>query len=124
MVTPQAVDKVMSTALLYGKISKALLVQEYLSWGAFYETLQSSAELYVGHCKCPMQCLTNINWGNKEVFMSNSFTKEDLSFLVEAMDRKAKIHNTMILAEETGANDKVSGDMSIPKPLEVNVNAR
>lgn len=59
--------------------------------------------------------------------MSDSFTKEDLSFLVEAMDRKARIHNTMILAEakdapKTSANDKVSGNMSIPKPLEVDVN--
>lgn len=59
--------------------------------------------------------------------MSNSWTKEDLSFLVEAMDRKAETHNTIILAEvpnapKTGANDKVGGDMSIPQPVTVDVN--
>jgi hypothetical protein len=56
--------------------------------------------------------------------MSSSFTKEDLPFLVEAMHRKAETHNPMILAavEGAGAEDKVSGDMSIPKPLEVDVN--
>lgn len=56
--------------------------------------------------------------------MSSSFTKEDLPFLVEAMDKKAEIHKPMILAavEGVGAEDKVSGDMSIPKPLEVDVN--
>ena len=57
--------------------------------------------------------------------MSDSFTKKDLSFLLGAMDKKAKFHNIMILAEtgqQFGATDKVGGDMSIPKPVEVDVN--
>ncbi len=58
--------------------------------------------------------------------MNNSFTKEDLSFLVEAMDEKARTHNTRIVGAEdiptTGTNDKVAGNMSIPKPIEVDVN--
>jgi hypothetical protein len=42
--------------------------------------------------------------------MNGSFTKEDLPFLVEAMDRKAKTHKYLILAgaEGEGAKDKVS----------------
>lgn len=56
--------------------------------------------------------------------MSNSFTKEDLPFLVEAMDKKAEVQKPMTLAAVKGAEagDKVNGDMSIPKPLEVDVN--
>jgi hypothetical protein len=56
--------------------------------------------------------------------MSSSFTKEDLPFLVEAMERKQQAQKPMILAEVggVGAKDKVGGDMSIPKPVEVDVN--
>ncbi|QTF91493.1 hypothetical protein, partial [Halomonas sp. BM-2019] len=55
--------------------------------------------------------------------MSSSFTKEDLPFLVEAMDRKAEAHKPVLLAAGgLEGKDKVSGDMSIPKPVEVNVN--
>ncbi len=54
--------------------------------------------------------------------MNDSFTKEDLPFLVEAMDRKAETTSPRILATMVNAEDKVGGDMSIPKPLEVNVN--
>ncbi len=56
--------------------------------------------------------------------MSDSFTKEDLPFLVEAMEKMSGIHDPMTLAagESAGGKGKVSGDMSIPKPLEVDVN--
>lgn len=61
--------------------------------------------------------------------MDSSFTKEDLPFLVAAMDKKEKTHKPRLLrsanlsaVEEQSSKDKVSGDMSIPKPVEVNVN--
>lgn len=57
--------------------------------------------------------------------MNSSFTKEDLSFLVEAMDRKIKADasdNSLAAFRNDSATDKVGGDMSIPKPVEVNVN--
>ena len=56
--------------------------------------------------------------------MSDSWIREDLPFLVEAMDKKAQPQHFMILAEvpASGANDKVGGDMSIPQPITVDVN--
>jgi hypothetical protein len=55
--------------------------------------------------------------------MSNSWTKEDLPFLVEAMDRKVKsIEEKILAAPSIGEKDKVSGDMSIPQPVTVDVN--
>ena len=50
-------------------------------------------------------------------------TKQDLPFLVEAMDRKRSARPRIFAANAGAAStDKVSGDISIPKPLEVNVN--
>lgn len=54
--------------------------------------------------------------------MANALTKEDLSFLVQAMDKKIESRKTMLRAMSVGAEDKVSGDMSIPKPVTVDVN--
>lgn len=57
--------------------------------------------------------------------MSNAFTKEDLPFLVQAMDRKVESEKAMLRAAGApaiGAEDKVGGDMSIPKPVAVDVN--
>lgn len=50
-------------------------------------------------------------------------TKQDLPFLVTAMEqrRRPPLERTMLRAEAgPGTGDKVSGDMSIPKPVEVN----
>ena len=56
--------------------------------------------------------------------MTDRWTREDLPFLVEAMDKKAQPNHFMALAETPaiGANDKVGGDMSIPQPVTVDVN--
>jgi hypothetical protein len=58
--------------------------------------------------------------------MSNSYSKEDLSFLVKAMERRAKTRNKItrvaLTDDRTGANDKVGGGMTIPKPVTVDVN--
>ena len=59
--------------------------------------------------------------------MSSVFTKEDLPFLVQAMDRKAESRKAMARTEvaealQVGEGDKVAGDMSIPKPVSVDVN--
>ena len=59
--------------------------------------------------------------------MSSGFTKEDLPFLVQAMNRKADSKKAMLRAAITGAPqigvaDKVGGDMSVPKPITVDVN--
>jgi len=53
--------------------------------------------------------------------MATFFTKEDLSFLLEPMDRKLKSRARLLLAEPEKV-DKVKGDMSIPDPVVVNVN--
>lgn len=59
--------------------------------------------------------------------MNGAWTKADLPFLVEAMDSKpARSRVAMVAAapgESTvGANDKVSGAMSVPAPVTVDVN--
>ncbi len=55
--------------------------------------------------------------------MNDRFTKEDLPFLVKAMDQKAAPSD--VLSPEAGevkTPDKVDGDMSIPKPVTVDTN--
>lgn len=52
---------------------------------------------------------------------TEKLTKQDLPFLAEAMERKREVRPRPFAAEP-GSPDKVSGDISIPKPLEVNVN--
>jgi len=48
--------------------------------------------------------------------------KEDVPFLVEAMNRKHGLAgHTMTAAAEPLGEDKVTGDMNIPNPVEVNV---
>ena len=71
----------------------------------------------------PQQLTKLIDTQIKEIIMKNSFTKEDLPFLVEAIDKKAKPQKPMMLAVGGAVSkDKVSGDMSIPEPVEVDVN--
>jgi hypothetical protein len=61
--------------------------------------------------------------------MSTPFTKDDLGFLVAAMEKKAKLAQTKMRPRASlalrdaapAAQDRVKGDMSIPKPIEVNV---
>ncbi len=49
--------------------------------------------------------------------------KQDLPFLVDAIEqRRSKPRSALLAAPAAlGANDKVTGEMSIPKPVEVNV---
>lgn len=57
--------------------------------------------------------------------MSTSFSKHDLSFLATAIEKKAAAKAPHLRGgpEIAGrAPDKVAGEMSIPKPVEVNVN--
>jgi hypothetical protein len=55
--------------------------------------------------------------------MSNSWTKEDFPFLVEAMDKKVKSIGAKTLeALSIDEKDKVNGGMSIPQPVTVDVN--
>ena len=53
---------------------------------------------------------------------TEKLTKQDLPFLVEAMEQRRLVRPRLFAATESGSSDKVSGDISIPKPLEVNVN--
>ncbi len=53
----------------------------------------------------------------------SGFTKEELPFLVEAMDRRfGQRVRVALAAAPVGAGDKVGGDMSIPQPVSVDVN--
>ena len=57
--------------------------------------------------------------------MSDLWTRKDLPFLVEAMDKKAQSIRHRAQTPEApanGANDKVDGVMSIPQPVTVDVN--
>lgn len=59
--------------------------------------------------------------------MDTAFTKEDLSFIAEIMDQKYSQPRLLMAVGDDpdpaiNPSDKVNGDMSIPKPLEVNVN--
>lgn len=54
--------------------------------------------------------------------MTNTFTKEDLPFLVEVMDKKRESYRFMSFAAEVegGPTGTIKGDMSIPDPITVN----
>lgn len=59
--------------------------------------------------------------------MTDSFTKEDLAFLVDAMEQHFMSRGARAMtrggpAPTAGANDKVNGDMSIPQPIQADVN--
>ncbi len=65
--------------------------------------------------------------GKEGEFMQSTFTKKDLPFLADAMDRKfagegASDTAVLTAAAIIGKDDKVQGDMSIPKPVTVDVN--
>lgn len=57
--------------------------------------------------------------------MREHFTKQDLHFLTDAMDRRAQHHKpgrhgaSLVGATPTGANDKVAGNMNVPQPVTV-----
>jgi hypothetical protein len=56
--------------------------------------------------------------------MNDAWTKADLNFLVDAMERKRTVSTTALfaVAPDLGATDKVQGKMSIPDPVTVDVN--
>ncbi len=56
--------------------------------------------------------------------MNEVLKKEDFDFLIKAIDKRLELKGSQAdtLSSRVGENDKVNGDISIPEPVEVNVN--